>query len=237
MKWPSRGEEALIDVHIKVCRSAPCFAHPMMRRMSFSKPLSSIRSASSSTRYSTPPSASVPSPMRSSTRPGVPITTCAPLIARICCALSTPPNTAAQRTASSAESASYVCSASSRVGARTSARGPLPAPLDGRRRASAGMPKASVLPLPVSAMPTTSFPESAGGHAQAWMGVGSLKAENAPRRRSGIGKASKETSGSRGGASEGAEIGLKSKWKAEMESNTSKYKGDDKMHERNLNQS
>ena len=182
MKWPSRGEEALIDVHIKVCRSAPCFAHPMMRRMSFSKPLSSIRSASSSTRYSTPPSASVPSPMRSSTRPGVPITTCAPLIARTCYALSTPPNTAAQRTASSAESASYVCSVSSRVGARTSARGPMPALLDRRRRASAGMPKASVLPLPVSAMPTTSFPESAGGHAQAWMGVGSLKAENAPRR-------------------------------------------------------
>jgi hypothetical protein len=69
------------------------------------------------------------------------------------------------------------------------------------------------------------------------MGVGSLKAENAPRRRSGIGRASKETSGSRGDASEGAEIGLKSKWKAEMVSKTPKYKGDDKTHERNLNQS
>jgi len=75
----------------------------------------------------------------------------------------------------SAESASYICSASSHVGARTSTCGLLPAPLDERRRTSAGRPKASVLPLPVSAMPTTSFPESAGGYAQAWMGVGSLK--------------------------------------------------------------
>ena len=75
----------------------------------------------------------------------------------------------------SAESASYICSASSHVGARTSTCRLLPALLDERRRASAGRPKASVLPLPVSAMPTTSFPESAGGYAQAWMGVGSLK--------------------------------------------------------------
>ena len=71
----------------------------------------------------------------------------------------------------SAESASYICSASSRVGATTSTCGLLPAPLDERRHVSVGRPKVSVLPLPISAMPTMSFPESAGGYAQAWMGV------------------------------------------------------------------
>lgn len=53
-------------------------------------------------------------------------------------------------------------------------------------RASAGRPKARVFPLPVSAIPTTSFPSSAGGQAHAWIGVGSLKPVNADRRASGI---------------------------------------------------
>ena len=40
-----------------------------------------------------------------------------------------------------------------------------------------GMPKARVLPDPVSATPITSRPESAKGQAEAWTGVGDLKAE------------------------------------------------------------
>mmetsp|Transcript_6456 Transcript_6456/g.13962 ORF Transcript_6456/g.13962 Transcript_6456/m.13962 type:complete len:250 (-) Transcript_6456:110-859(-) len=63
--------------------------------------------------------------------------------------------------------------ASSRVGARTSMEGPL-------RRPSffptilrrAGIAKASVLPLPVSAMPTTSRSAIRTGHAALWIGVG-----------------------------------------------------------------
>ena len=48
-------------------------------------------------------------------------------------------------------------------------------------RESAGMPNARVFPLPVSAIPTTSCPRRAGGHAQAWMGVGSLNPLKAAR--------------------------------------------------------
>lgn len=66
-----------------------------------------------------------------------------------------------------------------------------------------GIPKARVLPLPVSAMPTMSLPESTGGHAQAWIGVDSLKVENAPLRESGMGSASKEVMGYRVGMSGG----------------------------------
>lgn len=66
----------------------------------------------------------------------------------------------------------------------------------------AGMPKARVFPLcqasrynnvqnyktylPVSAIPTTSFPLSAGGHVHACIGVGSLNPVKAPRRPSGM---------------------------------------------------
>ena len=39
--------------------------------------------------------------------------------------------------------------------------------------------------LPVSAMPTTSRPSSAGGHEQAWIGVGSLNPSKAARSCSG----------------------------------------------------
>ena len=41
-------------------------------------------------------------------------------------------------------------------------------------RDRAGTPNAKVLPLPVSAIPTTSSPCSAAGHVHAWMGVGAL---------------------------------------------------------------
>ena len=65
-----------------------------------------------------------------------------------------------------------ICSANSRVGARTRARG---------RRGSArstvatsGMPKARVLPEPVGARPQMSRPSSASVMVAAWMAKGSV---------------------------------------------------------------
>src|SRR4051812_36824629 len=73
----------------------------------------------------------------------------------------------------SGASTSATCWASSRVGTRTSPRG-----LRGPRRTSApsrlssGRPKASVLPEPVAALPSTSRPASAAGSAEAWVANG-----------------------------------------------------------------
>lgn len=53
--------------------------------------------------------------------------------------------------------------------------------------ARAGIPKANVLPLPVSAIPTTSRPSRAGGQAHAWMGVGAGNWVSGARRLSGMG--------------------------------------------------
>ena len=44
----------------------------------------------------------------------------------------------------------------------------------GRRRSASGMPKASVLPDPVGALPQTSRPARAGGMASDWMANGSV---------------------------------------------------------------
>ena len=68
---------------------------------------------------------------------------------------------------------SCICVASSRVGAITSVVGP--ARGSGRSfmiRMNAGTMKASVLPEPVLATPTTSCPRIARPHEAAWMGVG-----------------------------------------------------------------
>jgi len=68
----------------------------MIRWMSGRKPMSSIRSASSSTSSSACPSDTVFWPMWSSSRPGVAISTSQPCrIAAICGRMSTPPNTTA----------------------------------------------------------------------------------------------------------------------------------------------
>lgn len=80
-----------------------------------------------------------------------------------------------------AERASCVWMASSRVGATTRVvileDEVLVDELMSALRA--GIPNAKVFPLPVSAIPTTSFPARAGGHVHAWMGEGSLKVLNA----------------------------------------------------------
>ena len=93
---------------------------------------------------------------------------------------------------------SPICAASSRVGARMSARGQ---PLLGRRGSlasccSSGSVNAAVLPVPVCALPIRSRPSSRWGMHSAWIGVGSqypwaptaccssgIKEPNVPRGR------------------------------------------------------
>ena len=146
-----------------------------MRSMSGMKPMSSIRSASSTTISSTPFSIILPRSNRSSRRPGVAISTSTPLFsAATWSPIDTPP---ISRTQLSLVPLAYFSkliatwSASSRVGASTSARGirARARPLD--RRSMRGRVKAAVLPVPVWAMPSTSRPARATGMAWAWMGV------------------------------------------------------------------
>lgn len=66
-----------------------------------------------------------------------------------------------------------VCMASSRVGDRISARAPTRGEC-ARSFSSTGMRKAAVLPEPVRAMHTMSFPASASGSDLRCTGVGSL---------------------------------------------------------------
>mmetsp|Transcript_17082 Transcript_17082/g.59923 ORF Transcript_17082/g.59923 Transcript_17082/m.59923 type:complete len:205 (-) Transcript_17082:387-1001(-) len=109
-----------VALNMSVWRSRPM--REMMRRMSRSKPMSSMRSASSSTRYVTRSSVSEPSSMRSSSRPGVALTMCTPARSALrCSCFGMPPNTHVLRTSTSRPRSSHtlaVCSASSRVGTR-----------------------------------------------------------------------------------------------------------------------
>ena len=64
--------------------------------------------------------------------------------------------------------------ASSRVGVSTSTRGCLGREALPVKRATAPIPKASVLPEPVGAFPHTSRPARASGMVMHWMGNGSV---------------------------------------------------------------
>ncbi len=66
--------------------------------------------------------------------------------------------------------ASATCTASSRVGAITSA---CTAGSDGSMLCTSGRAKAAVFPVPVAARPITSFPASSRGMVRIWIGVGS----------------------------------------------------------------
>ncbi len=68
----------------------------------------------------------------------------------------------------SRRSSPRTCSASSRVGQSTSA---CTAKLFASILASSGSPKAAVLPLPVLACASRSWPASASGRLAAWIGV------------------------------------------------------------------
>ena len=142
-------------------------------RTSSMKPISSILSASSSTTNSVQGKLRKPWFMRSSTRPGVATTTCAPPCRALTWGtMSSPPTMKAvliPRTAPSSASTVWTWSQSSRVGQSTS-----PSTLEraGSMRAIMGAPKARVLPVPVSALAITSRPSSTGPMAMAWIGVG-----------------------------------------------------------------
>jgi hypothetical protein len=142
--------------------------------------MSSMRSASSSTTYSTWLSTAFLASMWSSSRPGVAMSTSTPALScSVCGFMSMPPNTTAER--------SLVClayfltlsatwSASSRVGASTSARtgwraGLMLAFSCRSIFCSSGIVKAAVLPVPVCAAPMMSRPASTSGMALAWIGV------------------------------------------------------------------
>ena len=71
-------------------------------------------------------------------------------------------------------SARLSCWASSRVGTTMIARGWPGRLFSPARRASTGMPKARVLPEPVWARPSTSWPARPSGMTAAWTGVGAV---------------------------------------------------------------
>ncbi len=140
------------------------------------KPMSSMRSASSTTMICTPVSRSLPRSKWSSRRPGVAISTSTPRSSlRSWSAKETPPIKRAQSSLRplayfSNEAATW--SASSRVGAITSERGMRALARPAARRSIMGRVKAAVLPVPVWAMPRMSRPASATGMDCAWIGVG-----------------------------------------------------------------
>jgi len=74
---------------------------------------------------------------------------------------------------------SLICTASSRVGERTSVMGPSPGDRYGWALMwiIAGSRKDRVLPEPVAEMPTMFLPSRAMGQPWDWMGVGAVKPE------------------------------------------------------------
>ncbi len=155
-----------------------------MRRISGKKPMSHIWSASSSTSTSRLRKLTWPSPMRSSKRPGQATKISVPrLSAAICGPLPTPPYAVILRmrvNLPNCTADSWICSASSRVGARISARVWRNLPVVNLLRI--GNKNAAVLPVPVCAKPSTSRSSSTIGIACAWIGVGvSYPAARMPR--------------------------------------------------------
>ena len=164
-----------------------------MRSSSCSKPKSSKRSASSSTRVCTADSSSALCSIRSSRRPGVATTMSAPPRKPIICGLiDTPPNTTVTLTGcascrASNRATSPICTASSRVGTKIKALTRLCRPAGGSwfsaRACKTGRQNASVLPEPVSAETSTSRPASTRAIAWACTGVGVSKPWSASARR------------------------------------------------------
>ena len=112
-------------------------------------PMSSMRSASSRTSSRIPPSETEPRSRWSMSRPGVATTTSGRLRSPLVCGpIGSPPTTVTtrRRPVPRARSASAIWLASSRVGASTSPRRPVPWPAN---RSIMGMTNAAVLPVPV----------------------------------------------------------------------------------------
>mmetsp|Transcript_3782 Transcript_3782/g.8296 ORF Transcript_3782/g.8296 Transcript_3782/m.8296 type:complete len:249 (-) Transcript_3782:402-1148(-) len=145
-----------------------------------SKPMSIMRSASSSTRYVARRRLVALVLSMSISRPGVPTAISAPRRRSSRCSfLEAPPYTPATATPHALENlraSVSVCWHSSRVGASTTPMGPSFSSSSGWSRmcASIGRRNAAVLPDPVLAMPSTSLPLSAVGSAWHWIGVGAV---------------------------------------------------------------
>mmetsp|Transcript_2986 Transcript_2986/g.6776 ORF Transcript_2986/g.6776 Transcript_2986/m.6776 type:complete len:411 (+) Transcript_2986:268-1500(+) len=197
--------------NIIVCRppSAPpagMSAPSTICRSCGSKPMSSMRSASSSTRKRTLRSETRPRSTMSFSRPGVATRTSQPRSSsRICAPKGVPPYaTHTRRPVRKANffDSSKICTASSRVGASASARMATGSSREPRWPAvpaaepasrillRMGSMKASVLPEPVCATEMTSIPQSAIGTECACTGVGTskpakrrLRARTFPQRR------------------------------------------------------
>mmetsp|Transcript_16759 Transcript_16759/g.32424 ORF Transcript_16759/g.32424 Transcript_16759/m.32424 type:complete len:269 (+) Transcript_16759:1483-2289(+) len=168
----SWGHVALNMTHCLVAEEGVA---PMMARTSFSNPWSSMRSASSSTRYLTLDKSHRLLSIKSISRPGVATTTCAVLSAKIWSRLGMPPNTMAVSTPSTLPasfSTSPICKASSRVGARHAMHGVFSFWGVLAHIISPGAPKASVFPDPVEAMPMRSWLLRMMGQLWLWMGLG-----------------------------------------------------------------
>ena len=142
-----------------------------MRSMSGMKPMSSMRSASSTTRNCTPVIRSLPRSKWSSRRPGVAISTSTPRSSFFSWSPNdTPPISSAHESLVPLAYFSKLAatwSASSRVGAMTRARGMRALARPDCKRSISGRVKAAVLPVPVWAMPSTSWPARATGMAWA----------------------------------------------------------------------
>mmetsp|Transcript_24077 Transcript_24077/g.71596 ORF Transcript_24077/g.71596 Transcript_24077/m.71596 type:complete len:428 (+) Transcript_24077:1204-2487(+) len=177
-----RTSEGHVAENMKVCRPPSAGKWSTISRSCGSKPMSSMRSASSRTRCRTFFVRIVWSRSMSFSRPGVPTTKSSfpPSIStsRSCRYFRMPPKTQVVRQPKAAArglASSWICCASSRVGASTNARGPrvdrsaLRAAAASQRR---GSRKPSVFPDPVCAIATTSRPASVSGSDCAWIGLG-----------------------------------------------------------------
>ena len=166
----------MVALNSIVCRFSGSLEQ--MNSMSGMKPMSSMRSASSTTRSSQPLSRILPRSNRSIRRPGVAIRTSTPSFSAFTWSpICTPPiNRAIFRSWLTPYFSKFsaTCAASSRVGSRISERG-----IRARRRPFArmsimGSTKLAVLPVPVWAIPIRSFIIRTGGIASAWIAVGSV---------------------------------------------------------------
>src|SRR3569623_2947943 len=145
----------------------------MISRIGSSKPMSSMRSASSSTSTLTWRRSSSFIRSSSCTRPGVPTTTCGACPSEASCGPSaTPPVRVSSFRLGTPVASLRTClltwSASSRVGHSTRACSLIWA---ASIRCSRASPKAAVLPLPVGAWAIRSRPSSRAGRLGAWTGV------------------------------------------------------------------
>ena len=154
-------------------RSFRAFIRSSSRVTSCTKPMSSIRSASSSTTVRAVSIRTVRRFRWSLRRPGVATTICGRLLsASICFPIGAPPYRHTQRTPgryfASRRSSPSICKASSRVGDRITA---CTSPSAGSMCWTIGIPKARVFPVPVGAFAITSLCSIMGGMQPACTGV------------------------------------------------------------------